>query len=110
MAATDVALPTPPSEVDRHQGPDGLVLPSKSPPDMALTRLAVRGDLSALRVLRVLHALPLPRAASPRPCQLRWARWQSARSFDSHSLNAYGSCPQRRSNLRHPMGDSFLWL
>ena len=35
---------------------------------MALTRLATRGDLS----------------------QLRWARWQSARSFDAHSLSAYG--------------------
>ena len=35
---------------------------------MALTRLAMRGDLS----------------------QLRWARWQSARSFDAHSLSAYG--------------------
>src|SRR5664279_899192 len=35
---------------------------------MALTRLAPRGDLS----------------------QLRWARWQNARSFDAHSLNAYG--------------------
>src|SRR5450755_1042208 len=34
----------------------------RSPPDRALTRLAARGDLS----------------------QLRWARWQSARSFDAH--------------------------
>jgi hypothetical protein len=38
---------------------------------MALTRLATRGDLS----------------------QLRWARWQSARSFDAHSLSAYGLRP-----------------
>jgi hypothetical protein len=34
---------------------------------MTLTRLATRGDLA----------------------QLRWARWQSARSFDAHSLSAY---------------------
>jgi hypothetical protein len=38
---------------------------------MALTRLATRGDLS----------------------QLRWARWQSARSFDAHPLNAYAPSP-----------------
>jgi hypothetical protein len=36
---------------------------------MALTRHATRGDLS----------------------QLRWARWQSARSFHAHPLNAYGT-------------------
>jgi hypothetical protein len=39
----------------------------RSPPEMPLTRLATRGDLS----------------------QLRWARWQSARSFDAHPLYAY---------------------
>jgi hypothetical protein len=39
----------------------------RSPPEMALTRLASRGDLS----------------------QLRWARWQSARSFHAHPLYAY---------------------
>ena len=43
----------------------------RSPPEMALTRLATRGDLS----------------------QLRWARWQSARSFDAHPLNAYAPRP-----------------
>ena len=40
----------------------------RSPPELALTRLATRGDLS----------------------QLRWARWQSARSFDAHPINAHG--------------------
>jgi len=43
----------------------------RSPPEIALTRLATRGDLS----------------------QLRWARWQSARSFDAHPINAYGVMP-----------------
>ena len=46
---------------------------------MALTRLATRGDLS----------------------QLRWARWQSARSFDAHPLNAYGpKRPEKMEGVR----------
>jgi hypothetical protein len=48
---------------------------------MALTRLATRGDLS----------------------RLRWARWQSARSFDAHPINAYAPAPPTLDGKIRPL-------